>query len=59
MSRLTYTSFGAIGDGVTDDFEAILKTHEYANESVILTHSKYVYLKISSHRERICAPFFI
>ena len=32
MSRLTYSSFGAIGDGVTDDFEAIKKTHEYANE---------------------------
>ena len=32
MSRLTYSSFGAVGDGVADDFEAILKTHEYANE---------------------------
>lgn len=29
---VTYEDFGAVGDGVTDDFAAILKTHEYANE---------------------------
>ena len=28
---VTYEDFGAIGDGKTDDFEAIIKTHEYAN----------------------------
>ena len=28
---VTYESFGAAGDGKTDDFEAIVKTHEYAN----------------------------
>ena len=28
---LTYRQFGAVGDGVTDDFEAIFKTHEAAN----------------------------
>lgn len=27
-----YGEFGAVGDGVTDDFEAIVATHEYANE---------------------------
>ena len=34
MEELTvnYESFGAIGDGVADDFEAIAKAHEYANE---------------------------
>lgn len=32
MSRITYSSFGAVGDGVTDDFEAIRQAHEYANE---------------------------
>ncbi|MCL2571118.1 MAG: hypothetical protein FWE11_01845 [Defluviitaleaceae bacterium] len=28
-----YSQFGAIGDGVTDDFESILKTHAAANEA--------------------------
>ncbi len=28
---VTYEDFGAAGDGKTDDFEAIEKTHEYAN----------------------------
>lgn len=28
---ITYEAFGAVGDGKTDDFEAIVKTHEYAN----------------------------
>ena len=30
---VTYEDFGAVGDGETDDFEAIVKTHEYANEN--------------------------
>lgn len=28
---VTYEEFGAVGDGMTDDLEAIVKTHEYAN----------------------------
>ena len=28
---VTYEQFGAVGDGETDDFEAIVKTHEHAN----------------------------
>ncbi len=28
---VTYENFGAVGDGKTDDLEAIVKTHEYAN----------------------------
>lgn len=28
---VTYEDFGAAGDGKTDDFEAIVKAHEYAN----------------------------
>lgn len=27
-----YSEFGAVGDGATDDFEAIIATHAYANE---------------------------
>ena len=33
MSKLTYSSFGAVGDGVTDDFYAIRSAHEYANKN--------------------------
>lgn len=29
---VTYEEFGAVGDGKTDDLEAIVKTHEYANQ---------------------------
>ncbi len=28
---VTYADFGAVGDGVTDDFAAIYRAHEYAN----------------------------
>ncbi len=28
---VTYEQFGAVGDGKADDFDAIVKTHEYAN----------------------------
>ena len=30
---VTYEAFGAVGDGKTDDFEAIVKTHEFANKN--------------------------
>lgn len=30
---VTYEAFGAVGDGKADDLEAIVKTHEYANEN--------------------------
>ena len=29
---VTYEEFGAVGDGVTDDFAAIKRAHDYANE---------------------------
>ena len=32
MDVVRYGAFGARGDGVTDDVEAICKTHEYANQ---------------------------
>ena len=35
---VTYRAFGAKGDGVTDDFAAIVKTHEYANEHGVPVH---------------------
>ena len=28
-----YSDFGAVGDGVTNDFEAIREAHIYANEN--------------------------
>jgi len=31
-SFVTYEEFGAVGDGVTDDFAAICRAHDYANE---------------------------
>lgn len=30
---VTYSQFGAAGDGVTDDFDAIVSAHDYANEA--------------------------
>ncbi len=35
---VTYRDFGAVGDGKTDDFAAIIKTHEYANEHNLPVH---------------------
>ena len=29
---VSYEEFGAKGDGVANDFEAIMKAHDYANE---------------------------
>ncbi len=37
---VTYENFGASGDGKTDDFEAIVKTHEYANENGLSVFAK-------------------
>ena len=33
ISFLTYEQFGAVGDGVTNDYEAFYKTHEMANKA--------------------------
>lgn len=30
---VTYEDFGAVGNGKADDFDAVVKTHEYANEN--------------------------
>ncbi len=37
---VTYEQFGAVGDGKTDDLEAIVKTHEYANENNLTVLAK-------------------
>jgi len=33
MTRIYYSDYGAVGDGVTDDFDAIIKAHAAANQS--------------------------
>ena len=39
MSKLTYSSYGAIGDGVTDDFAAIKAAHAYANANGLTVYA--------------------
>ena len=34
-----YNDFGAVGDGVTDDFDAIIRAHEAANEAGLLVRA--------------------
>ena len=54
MSRLTYSSFGAVGDGVTDDFEAIKSAHEYANENGLTVYAdKGKIYYIGAHTEAV------
>ena len=49
---VTYLEFGAVGDGVHDDFEAIYRAHEYANANglpVVTNDDKTYYI----HETRI------
>ena len=39
MLKLTYSSYGAVGDGVTDDFSAIKAAHAYANANGITVYA--------------------
>ena len=32
---VTYEEFGAVGDGKTDDIDAIVAAHEYANANLL------------------------
>ena len=45
-SRVSYKEFGAVGDGKTDDFQAIKRAHEFANQGgqdvVITEGGKYL-----------------
>ena len=45
MKTVFYKDFGAVGDGKTDDFSAIKKCHEYANENgcTVKADEGYVY----------------
>ncbi len=37
---VTYEAFGAVGDGIHDDFEAIVRAHDYANEQGLPVRAK-------------------
>ena len=37
---ITYEDFGAVGDGVHDDMEAIVRAHDYANECGLPVRAK-------------------
>ncbi len=37
---VTYEEFGAVGDGVTEDYAAIWRAHEYANENALPVKAK-------------------
>ncbi|MBQ8719935.1 MAG: hypothetical protein IJY65_02765 [Clostridia bacterium] len=52
LSVVKYSEFGAVGDGRTDDFEAIIKTHAYANEGgQTVKADKGATYYIGSHRD--------
>ena len=47
IKTVTYEQFGAVGDGVSDDFAAMMAAHEYANENgctVMATKGKTYYI---------------
>ncbi len=53
---VTYEQFGAVGDGKADDFEAIVKTHEYANAnglSVFANETATYYISGANKTARI------
>ncbi len=64
ISFLTYEAFGAVGDGKTDDFEAIYKTHTEANKGGQTVKAKrgakyYIRdnrIKINSNLEVVTIP---
>ena len=40
IKYVTYEEFGAVGDGVHEDYEAIYRAHEYANENGLPVKAK-------------------
>ena len=40
MLKLTYSAYGAVGNGVADDFYAIKATHEFANDNGLTVYAE-------------------
>ena len=56
---VTYEEFGAVGDGATDDFAAIYRAHEYANENglpvrALDTATYYIHSPVIDGEAREC-----
>ena len=54
-----YEDFGAVGDGKTDDFDAIAKAHAYANENrldVVTDGTKTYYIGKDALDEKTPKP---
>ncbi len=49
VNAVSYSDFGAVGDGKTDDFDALKKAHEYANENGVA-------VKAESGKKYLIAP---
>ena len=59
---ICYEEFGAVGDGRTDDFDAISKAHAYANENgldVVSDGSKTYYIGNTAIDEKTAKPTII
>ena len=57
-----YEDFGAVGDGITDDYDAISRAHAYANEhglDVVTDSSKTYYIGDTSIDENTAKPTVI
>ena len=57
-----YEDFGAVGDGKTDDYDAIARAHAYANENgldVVTDSSKTYYIGDTAIDEKTAKPTII
>ena len=57
---VTYEEFGAVGDGVTDDFAAIYRAHEYANEASLPVRARddahyYIHSPLVDGEVKVCS----
>ena len=54
VSKIYYSDYGAVGDGVTDDFDAIKKAHDYANaEGYTVVAEDGATYHMGAHKESI------